>query len=228
MTQPVTDAESGGSQTLERGLAVLALLGEHPDGLSTAEVATRTGLHRSIVHRLLVSLDRTGFATRDASGRFRVGPSARSLADGARPSLRTVAEPVLHDLAVEIDATVSLVEVMGDAAVTTVVAEPPTHGPRFSYRLGNRDPLDRGAGGLAAQAAGPARGGESPRVAEVRARGHVVTVAELNPGAVGLAAPVPGAGVLAAVNIVTADESLVERALEPLLAAARRIAAALA
>lgn len=227
MTQPAPE-ESGGSQTLERGLAVLSLLGEHPDGLSTAEVATRTGLHRSIVHRLLVSLDRTGFASRDGSGRFRVGPSARSLADGARPSLRTVAEPVLHDLAVEIDATVSLVEVMGDAAVTTVVAEPPTHGPRFSYRLGNRDPLDRGAGGLAALAAGPARSGESPRVAETRERGHVVTVAELNPGAVGLAAPVPGAGVLAAVNIVTADASLADRALEPLLAAVRRIATALA
>ncbi|MEH3032483.1 MAG: helix-turn-helix domain-containing protein [Aeromicrobium erythreum] len=228
MTSPVPEAESGGSQTLERGLAVLVLLGEHPEGLSTAEVAARTGLHRSIVHRLLVSLDRTGFATRDDSGRFRVGPSARTIVDGSRPSLRAVAEPVLHDLAVAIDATVSLVEVMGDAAVTTVVAEPPTHGPRFSYRLGNRDPLDRGAGGLAALAAGAPRPDEPPRVQQVRERGHVVTVAELNPGAVGIAAPVAGVGVRAAVNVVTADPVLAQTAVGPVVEAARRIAAALA
>lgn len=228
MSEESGAAEAGGSQTLERGLAILSLLGQRPEGLSTSEVATATGLHRSIVHRLLVSLHRTGYAVRDERGRFSVGVAAVGLAERARPSLRAVAEPVLQQLASQVDATASLVEVVGDAAVTTVVAEPVTHGPRFSYRLGNRDPLDRGAGGLAALASGPARPGEPSRVAEVRARGHVVTRSELNPGAVGLAAPVSGVGVLVAVNIVTADESLVESAVDPLRDAARTIAARLA
>ena len=216
-----------GSQTLERGLAVLVALSRHPEGLTTAEAAVACGLHRSITYRLLVSLHRTGFAARDDEGRFTVGPAAAELADHSRPRLRDVAEPVLHRLALEIDATASLVEVVGDAAVTTVVAEPPTDGPRFSYRLGNRDPLDRGAGGLAALASGPARPEEPARVAEIRATGLVTTSAELNPGAYGIAAPLPGWQVLAAVNVVTARAELLTTAVEPVRRAVREIRAAL-
>jgi DNA-binding IclR family transcriptional regulator len=219
--QPEQTAD--GSQTLERGLAVLVELGRHPDGLTTSQVAAACRLHRSIANRLLVSLHRTGFAARDGAGRYVVGPTATDLADRARPRLRDVAEPVLRRLAREVDATASLVEVVGDAAISTVVAEPPTDGPRFSYRLGNRDPLDRGAGGLAALASGPPRGGEPARVAAVRAAGHITTYAELNPGAYGIAAPLPGWDVLASVNIVTAHERLTTDAIAPLLAAVRDI-----
>jgi DNA-binding IclR family transcriptional regulator len=214
--------EGDGSQTLERGLSVLVELSRHPDGLTTAETATACGLHRSITHRLLVSLERTGFARRDADGRYRVGPTARAVV-GATPSLREVARPVLEELAREVDATASLVEVAGRHAVTTLVAEPPTDGPRFSYRLGNRDPLERGAGGLAALASGPARAGEPERVAAIREQGFVATYAELNPGAYGIAAPLPGWPVRAAVNIVTAHEKLTRDAIEPLLKAAAEI-----
>lgn len=220
-----TATPSEGSQTLERGLAVLVELGRRPDGMTTSQVATACGLHRSIANRLLVSLTRTGFATRDADGRYAVGPTAAELARHSGPTLRGVAEPVLHTLALTVGATASLVEVVGDAAVTTVVAEPATDGPRFSYRLGNRDPLDRGAGGLAALASGPARPGEPERVAQVRAAGHVTTYAELNPGAYGIAAPLPGWGVLAALNIVTSHEELTTEAIGPLLAAVAAIGA---
>ena len=61
-TEPATE----GSQTLDRGLAVLRELGRHPEGLTTSQVATSCGLHRSITHRLLVSLHRSGFASRDS------------------------------------------------------------------------------------------------------------------------------------------------------------------
>ena len=220
-------AGTGGSQTLERGLVILTLLAERPEGLSTSEVATDTGLHRSIVHRLLVSLQRTGFAERDDRGAYVLGPAAVGLARRGRPSLHALAEPVLQGLADRIGATASLVEVIGDAAVTTVVAEPPTHGPRFSYRLGNRDPLDRGAGGLAALAARPEVEGEPVRVAEVRTDGVVVTRAEINPGAIGVAAPVRGAATGAAVNVVTADEEIVPRAVELVQEAAQTLSVGL-
>jgi DNA-binding IclR family transcriptional regulator len=214
-------AEGDGSQTLERGLAVLVELSRHASGLTTAEVSLACGLHRSITHRLLVSLVRTGFAVRTGD-RYAVGPTARAVV-GAAPSLRAVAEPVLERLAREVDATASLVEVSGAHAVTTLVAEPPTDGPRFSYRLGNRDPLDRGAGGLAALASAPAHPSEPARVSEIRAAGYVTTYAELNPGAYGIAAPVPGWPVPAAVNIVTGHEELTREAIEPLLRAVAEI-----
>jgi DNA-binding IclR family transcriptional regulator len=201
-----------GSQTLERGLAVLVELSRHPEGLTTSQAAESCGLHRSITHRLLVSLQRTGFASRDDEGRYTVGASVGDLVRRSRPQLREVAEPVLHRLALAIDATASLVEVSGGYAVTTLVAEPPTDGPRFSYRLGNRDPLDHGAGGVAALASGPAAYDEPARVTATRTEGIVVTSGELNPGAYGVAAPLPGWGVLAAINVVTNRPDVVERA----------------
>ncbi|MGH1561240.1 IclR family transcriptional regulator [Mumia sp. DW29H23] len=214
----------GGSQTLERGLLVLQVVADAP-GATAAEVTARAGLHRSIVHRLLVSLERTGYVERDAAGRYRVGRTLTTLADRSRPRLHPVAEPILRALAVDLDATASLVEVVAGAAVTTVVAEPPTDGPRFSYRLGNRDPLDRGAGGLAALASGPAAPDEPARVAEIRASGVVTTHAELNPGAYGIAAPVPDLrDVRAAVAVITSRPEVAERAESLVREAARRIA----
>lgn len=223
---PVTRAEpNDGAQTLERGLAVLVELSRHPDGLTTAQVVTACGLHRSITTRLLTSLQRTGFAVRDDAGAYRIGPAVSDLLGLARPRLREVAQPVLERLARTVDATASLVEVAEGYAVTTLVAEPPSDGPRFSYRLGNRDPLDRGAGGVAALAAGPTQPGEPDRVATARAQGFVVTHGELNAGAHAIAAPLPGWGGLAAINIVTNHEDTVRNARQPLLDAVREIGA---
>ncbi|MBB5916201.1 DNA-binding IclR family transcriptional regulator [Nocardia transvalensis] len=212
-----------GAQTLERGLAVLVELSRHPGGLTTAQVATACGLHRSITTRLLVSLQRTGFARRDETGAYSVGPAVGDLLGLSRPELRAVAAPVLDRLARTVDATASLVEVVDGYAVTTLVAEPPSDGPRFSYRLGNRDPLDRGAGGVAALAAGPPRPDEPDRVASARAHGYLTTHGELNLGAHAIAAPLPGWGRPAAINIVTNRESVLENARDPLLDAVREI-----
>ncbi len=214
-----------GAQTLERGLAVLVELSRHPEGLTTAQVAAACGLHRSITTRLLVSLQRTGFARREEGGAYRVGPAVAELLGLSRPQLREVAEPVLRRLARTVDATASLVEVVDGFAVTTLVAEPPSDGPRFSYRLGNRDPLDRGAGGVAALAAGPPRPGEPDRVAAARADGYLVTHGELNFGAHAIAAPLPGWGRPAAVNIVTNRQPVIDAARQPLLDAVREISA---
>ncbi|MFT4081534.1 MAG: helix-turn-helix domain-containing protein [Nocardioides sp.] len=192
-----------GSQTLERGLAVLVELSRHADGLTTAQLAQACSLHRSITNRLLVSLQRTGFAERDSAGIYTVGPTAATILRNSRPQLREIAFPVLRRLARRVDATASLVEVIEAHAVTTLIAEPQTQGPRFTYRLGNRDPLDQGAGGIAALASGPAQAGEPARVADARASGLVITHGELNPGAYGVAAPLPGWGTRAAINIVT-------------------------
>lgn len=220
---PSNEPEGGGSQTLERGLAILVELSHHAEGLSTSQVAATTGLHRSIAHRLLVSLHRTGFAARDDGGRYVVGPAVAGLLGDSGPNLRTVAEPVLQRLARKLDATVSLVEVIGTAAVTTVVAEPPTDGPLFWYRKGSRDPLDHGSGGLASLAAGPPRDSEPERVQGIRDAGYIVTHGEVNAGAHGIAAPLPGWPVRAAVNVVTSDPQLADQAIPHVLDAAAAI-----
>jgi DNA-binding IclR family transcriptional regulator len=222
------ERKGGGAQTLERGLLVLEVLAQHEDGLTATQVAEATGLHRSIAYRLLVSLTRTGFAERGASSRYRVGPSLVSLAGRVRPRLRETAEPVLQQLALDLDATASLVEVIGESAVVTVVAEPATDGPRFSYRLGNRDPLDRGAGGIAALASGDPAAADPPRVREARERGYAATYGEVNPGAYGAAAPIRGLrDTRASVNIVTNRKDVADRAVPLVMDAALAISRAM-
>lgn len=220
----VAPKAAAGSQSLERGIQVLRELSTRPDGMTVSEVAEATQLHRSIANRLLISLVRTGFAFRDDSARYRVGPELVRIAGQSQPRIREVAEPVLHALAAKIGATASLVEVVGDAAVATVVAEPATDGPRFSYRLGNRDPLDRGAGGIAALASAPAAADEPERVTLTRQRGYVTSESEINPGAYGLAAPIPStSGVRASVNIITNRAELIESSIDAVVDAARQI-----
>ena len=217
-----------GSQTLERGLAVLSALGSDPRGLTVKEVVEAVGLHQSVTYRLLISLQRTGFATRGDDGRYCVGSAVVSLADRVRPRIRDVAGPPLRQLAVALDATASLVEIIGEHAVATVVAEPPTDGPRFSYRLGNRDPLDRGAGGIAALASLPFVEGESERVTRTREAGFVITHSEINPGAHGVAAPIPDVvGTAASVNVITNRQDLAATAGPRVRDTALAIAAAL-
>jgi DNA-binding IclR family transcriptional regulator len=214
-----------GSQTLERGLTVLRLIAGRPEGLTAGEVATELGVHRSIAYRLLAALVRQGFARRDASGRHLLGVAFFTLAELARPPLLEAARPVLHDLAAELGATACLVVADGGQAVAVAVVEPPGAGPRLSYRVGSRDPLERGAGGLALLAAGPAAEGEPERVAEVRARGYAATGEELIPGVFGVAAPV-GRAVgeePAAVTVLTHRKELADRAAPAVLGAAARL-----
>lgn len=212
-----------GAQTLERGLAVLTELARHDSGLSTAQVAAAVGLHRTVAHRLLVSLVGTGFARRDAAGRHHVGPAVSHLAAAARPALREVAGPVLQALADRLGTAVSLIEVEGDAAVTTLVAHPAAGGPQYAYRLGHREPLDRGAGGIAATASAAPATDERPVVAEARRLGYAVTHGELNPGAHGVAVPLPGWAAPAAATVVSHDPEEIERVRTPLLETAEEI-----
>lgn len=221
---------SDGSQTLERGLTALRMIAEEQQGLSASEVAARLGVHRSISYRLLAALVRQQFAVKDSAGRYRIGASFFLLAERSRPPLLDAARPVLRALASQLGVTACLVVPEGSDAVAVAVVEPPGSGARLSYRIGNRDPLDRGAGGLALLAAMPPSAGEPGRVAEVRARGYVMTSEELIPGTFGVASPV-GRGVHeqpAAVTVLTHRQDLAQDAVPAVLAAGERLTKALA
>jgi len=228
--QAAEQRRADGSQTLERGLVALRLLAEAPQGLGASEIADRLGIHRSMAYRLLTTLTRQDFAARDSTGRYRIGLSFFTLAEQVRPPLLDIAQPVLRELAGRLGATACLVVPENEHAVAVAVIEPPGSGPRFSYRVGNRDPLDRGAAGIAMLAAGPALAGEPERVGAARLAGYAVTHEEIVPGTFGIAAPIrtPGNIQSAAVNVITHSRELSERAVPLVVAAAERITRLLA
>lgn len=220
---------SAGAQTLQRGLRVLRLLAESPQELTASEVARHLGVHRSVAYRLLMALVHERFAARDDTGHYRVGADLVGLAALVRPTLREVAEPVLRDLADRQDATACIVVRDGDDAVAVTVIEPASSGPRFSYRVGVRNPLHTGAGGLAVLAAQAPAADDPDRVRTTRERGYAITGQEVVPGAYAVAAPIraehPDAP--AGVVLVTHREDVAESAVAPVVEAATRIAAAL-
>ncbi len=218
-----------GSQTLERGLTALRVIAEAPQGLTASEVAARLGVHRSIAYRLLTALVRQAFAVKDDANRYRIGVAFFTLARQARPSLLDAAQPVLRELAAELGATACLVVPEGEHAVAVAVVEPPGSGARLSYRVGNRDPLDRGAGGLALLAALPPAEAEPARVAEVRAQGYATTREELIPGTYGVAVPLTQAAGKhpAAITVLTHRQDVADSAVPAVLAAARKLSEAL-
>jgi len=182
-------AAAASLQTLERGLTVLELLASRGP-LAVAVVASAVGLHRSIVYRILRTLERRGFAERDAAGRYGLGLALAPLGQAVRHDLQTAALPELTELADRTGCTAFVVVASGEQAVTLITVEPRRGAAQLVYRPGGRHPLTRGAPGLAILAALPGQPGERTEVTTARSAGHVRTTGEVIPGLTSLAAPV--------------------------------------
>lgn len=188
------------SQTLDRGLRVLGLLADAPEGLTVTEIAGALGMSRTVVYRLVVTLEQHSLVRRSADGRCRLGLAVLALARQAHPLLRDAALPALRRLAESTAATAYLGVVDGADLLTVAVAEPPRSDVHVTYRLGSRTSLERGAAGRAILASRTTGGRplDPP---------WVVSSDEAAQGGCGVAAIVPGIpGVEAVVGIVTLAE----------------------
>jgi DNA-binding IclR family transcriptional regulator len=207
------------SQTLDRGLRVLAVLASHPNGLTVTELAGAVGVNRTVVYRLITTLEQHGLARRDMAGRLHVGLGVLALARSLQPVLREVANPVLRTLAEDLGATAHLTLVDGGEALAIAVVEPTWTDYHVAYRVGARHRLDQGAAGRAILL-----GRDITAGAEVGER-FVQTAGELQPGARGLASPVLGIeGLEASVGIVTLGDLDAEVAGPRVAAAAAELA----
>jgi DNA-binding IclR family transcriptional regulator len=181
------------SQTLDRGIRVLMVLAAAPQGLTVTALAESLGINRTVVYRLVSTLEQHSLVRRDGQGRLHVGLGMLHLATAVQPVLRDVAIPVLRQLAERVGCTAHLTVAEGDEALALAVIEPSWTDFHVSYRVGARHPLTRGAAGKAILAL---RDPDGPP--------YVATSGELEAGARGLAAPVRGVGGLeASVGVVT-------------------------
>ncbi|MDJ0344375.1 helix-turn-helix domain-containing protein [Streptomyces sp. H10-C2] len=223
------------SQTLDRGLRVLKLLADTDHGLTVTELATKLGVNRTVVYRLLATLEQHALVRRDLGGRARVGLGVLGLAHQVHPLLREAALPALRSLAEDIGATAHLTLVDGTEALAVAVVEPTWTDYHVAYRTGFRHPLDRGAAGraiLAGRGVLPrtpgqehAEGAEERHTEPVR---YVLTHGELEAGASGAAAPLIGVtGIEGSVGVVMLAEAVPERVGPRVVEAATEVADAL-
>lgn len=203
------------SQTLDRGLRVLRVLAEEHEGLTVTELSARLDINRTVVYRLISTLEQHALIRRDSRGRLFVGLGLLHLASAVQPLLRDLAIPVLRSLAEAIGCTAHLTVADGDEALALAVVEPTWTDFHVAYRIGSRHPLTAGAAGKAIGL-----------LSEDSGAPYAVTSGELQSGAHGLAAPVRGLeGLRASVGIVTLDGVIDELLVAPrVLAAAREVA----
>jgi DNA-binding IclR family transcriptional regulator len=200
------------AQSLERGLLALAALRDSPHAeLSLTELAQHVGLHKSTVHRLLVTLERNGFVEQDGrTRRYGLGLAFLEFAHRAvdRLEVRRHALRVMHALAVESGESVYLSVLSGGQTVCVEEVVPP-RGVTLGSNLGVALPLHRtGSGkcflawtdaataeglfGRGTDGTGPDWGALGAELARVRRAGFAVNDEETEPGVRYAAAPIFG------------------------------------
>ncbi|MFD7136264.1 IclR family transcriptional regulator [Streptomyces sp. NPDC059894] len=216
-------------QTLDRGARALFAVAARPGGVTVAELAAELDVARAISYRLVATLEEHGLLTRDSDGRVYLGASIPALAARYWPSLLSMATPVLQELADRTNATAYLSVAERDEAVAVLSLDPSmTSVLRIGYRIGSRHPLDRGAAGIAILSGRPPAPDDSAEVTAARTQGYSITHGHLQPGAVGVAAPLRFAGARAGapeacVGIVALEDFDAEAAGTLIVEAARRI-----
>jgi IclR family transcriptional regulator, KDG regulon repressor len=197
-------------RAVERALDILLCFAESED-LSLTEIASRVGLHKSTVHRLLASLEGKGFIIRDpASERYRLGfriwELSANLSHSDDPELLLL--PEMERLRDQLGETVSLYVRDGMERVR-VQAVQSNQAIRRVAPIGARLPLYVGASSkvLVAfaepevqqallqdpawpKAEGDAAAAYRQQLEEVRSLGFATSVEEREPGAAAVAAPI--------------------------------------
>jgi DNA-binding IclR family transcriptional regulator len=135
-----------GLQLLDRAFKLVTILNSCERKVSLQELATSLGVSKSSVHRLLTSLSRLEFVTRDATGRYQAGPKMKELSADvwSEADVRTVALPHMERLRELSRETVSLHVRDGLTHVVVEQCESPFE-VRWMRRIGRVYPLARGA-----------------------------------------------------------------------------------
>nr|WP_042374558.1 helix-turn-helix domain-containing protein [Streptacidiphilus neutrinimicus] len=211
------------SQTLDRGVRVLKLLADAERGLTVTELAARLEVNRTVVYRLLATLEQHGLVRRDVGGRARVGLGVLRLSHRVHPLLREAALPALRSLAEDLGATAHLTLVDGSEALVVAVVEPSWTDFHVAYRTGVRHSLAENAAGQAILAARATPYGQARQEQQ-----EWVAATEERSGANSVAAPLRGLiGIEGSVGVLMLAGAMPERVGPRVLEAATEVSEAL-
>ena len=187
-------AAEEGVAAVERALSIVSAFDENSSVLTLAELASRTGLYKSTTSRLLVSLRRCGFIERDNFGHYRIGPQAWRAGSlfAIDLTLEKILRPIMDELSAVTRESVSYyVPLPGSkpAMRMCVLRVDPMRRIRDNFHVGNRLPMDAGAGGVVIRAFLPPYRKEDDKV-----RGERVCVSwgDIDPEVCAVGAPVLG------------------------------------
>ncbi|MQA05192.1 MAG: helix-turn-helix domain-containing protein [Streptosporangiales bacterium] len=202
---------SSGVGVLDKAVRILSALESGPSSL--ASLVASTGLARPTAHRLAVALEHHRLVTRDAQGRFVLGPRLGELATAAgEDRLLATAGPILAQLRDQTGESTQLFRRQGDSRVCVASAERLSGGLRDVVPVGSALPMTAGSAAQILLAwEEPERLHRGLRnakftatsLAQVRRRGWAQSVGERERGVTSVSAPVRGPGnrVVAAISV---------------------------
>ena len=129
-------------QAIDRAASILGCFDFDQPEMSVTDIATRTRLHKSTAHRILMALHYNGLIEQDAeTGLYHLGLDLFRLGHlaVARLKLRDVARPLLEDLAELVHETVHLAVLEGNDVLYVDTIEA-AHALRMPGRAGHRVP----------------------------------------------------------------------------------------
>ncbi|MEO8103132.1 MAG: IclR family transcriptional regulator [Betaproteobacteria bacterium] len=221
------DAAPGGAAAVDRALTVLKAFHAGDSTLTLAELSLRTRLYKSTVLRLLASLEHGKLIQRVADGRYGVGPEAARLhAIYSRAfSLESLVMPILDGLVERTRESAAYHVRQGDRRLCLYRVDSPLP-VRDNIRVGDLLPLARGAGGRVLSAFSGARGKIHARI---RRDGFAVMAGDRVPELAGISAPVFDAAgqLVGAITLTMPTPRLNQKAVAPVIDAARQLTAAL-
>lgn len=218
------------SQTLSRGIRVLEVLATSDRPRTIDELAADLGVHRSIVYRIVRTLEDHRLVARDSAGRCTPGAGLAVLAHGVSRDLQSVAVPELAAVAADLRMTCFVVVHDHGECITLASVEPRRAAGTVAEHPGTRHPLEHGAPGIALLTLLGTQGmgaDVAERVEQARQQGYATSHDEVIPGLSSLAVPIPSrAPTCAAIGVVyvSTDRSPTELA-ERLQIAANAIGA---
>ena len=137
-----------GVAAVDRALEILAAFRRDDPSLSLAQLAERTGFHKSTILRLAESLQRAGYLVRIPDGHFQIGPTPLRLGAIFQRQFKTVdhVPPVLRQLVGVLHESASFYVPVGDGRVCLHRVDAPRM-IRDAVKEGDFRPLDNGAAG---------------------------------------------------------------------------------
>lgn len=217
---------------LEKALDILELLADQAGGLSQTEIAEAVGRNVNQIYRVLATLERRGYVTRDErSGRYVLSmalfdlahrhPPLRGLVQLAAGPMRELADSVRQSCNLSID----------DAGAVRVIAQAESPAD-FGYhvRVGARFPIESTATGAVLSWGGPdAAAASLPGESSLLAEGFLTRPDPMQAGITDVAVAIRGARgeTVAALTVPYVATSYSEAGLDAVVAAARATAGAI-
>ncbi len=149
MKEEQTDRQASLLKSLEKSLDVLDIFVECNTGMNLKDIAARTQLNTSTAFRIVNTLERRQYLTRDdVSRQYRLGPRALALGYSSHwtENIVTLGKPYLRRLQHMFNETVSVYVAEGGCRICLDHVES-THSLRRVVPMGESLPLHKGAAG---------------------------------------------------------------------------------